>query len=201
MPFTTLRPQLYVPGPSKWFVAFRDPVSGVLGSWNLLGYTEQGSNISMMQYFGDVQAEYAGAMPADVQRLGEGAFASVAIVKYQEEVVQALLAQRSGAITNATYGIVSSPMVLGDLMIQDNRSIAVSIVSMYASKTGNRNRITAAHTFWWSWIHDNYDFTLNVRPKTPRMVFRAISNVDECAMQYSFWTPGLPQNLDPTVCI
>ena len=201
-------PQLYVPGPSKWFVRFNAPVSWTYGTlsagWYLLGWAQMDTTISLLGSYEDVISEPSGpGMPNDVQRFGENAFFSGTFVRYQEEVLQAIVSSRSS--TDSAQGF-SSPGALGGLMLQDGLSFQVCIASVYAipgagtEHLSNNQRLSPGYTFFNCWLHDNFDFGLSMRVKTPRCIFRAASVMDDCTGRYRLYMPLIPTDLQVGVC-
>lgn len=166
--------QFYTTGPAYvWSSAltfnWTTPASN---TWNFIGYSRNGFDVSIVPQYEDVEADYAGRSPADVSILGqEGRLAGV-FSRYNEGVLLGLAAFRNGD----TAG--SGPNnALGSLLRAEGFDFALLVQCPYYAKPAygtSPSPMIPGFLFYSAHMYDPYNSLLSIRPKMPNIGFRAI---------------------------
>lgn len=180
--------QGFVPGPCQVFVG-----TGTSKAWEFLGLSEDGVQLQLLSSFEDIYNDAGGPMvPIDVQWMGEQAYMSMTMNKYNESVLQKCAARRVGT------GIVPGACEvngLGSLMIAEGFAYPILLLFPYRAKTFQNNVIVPCYNFSAGWLQDDFSIPLSVRLKRPRVIFRAIPLWDTLTLQYVLYTNVLPDPL------
>jgi len=170
---------IYVPGP-----AYIWPGVGTNRAFVFLGFTERGLNISFSGVYEDVNVDYAGNMPADIAMLGQRATISGEFTRYNEDVANACSAFLWGMLPG-----VGSTNSMGSLMTIEEGSYPLIVYCPYAIKQVTDVRLSsqpnppqqqrlvnmnALYHFPSVYLAENFEVTLSVKRKAPRMSWNAI---------------------------
>jgi hypothetical protein len=194
-----MRTQFYVPGPSQLYVGDVSN-SGAL-NYLFLGYCDGPVEVSLVGLMQDVNADYAGQMPADVQFMGEVAFINGTLSRYNEEVLQNMMVRagtldyQSQVANDTGLPYMTSWGVVGSLMVWEGWAFPFVIKCPYAIKTSQSPRIPLGYTFYQTFLHENFMMPLSSRVKQPRFIMRAIPVHNECEMANGLYGPNIPDNL------
>jgi hypothetical protein len=175
---TTPATQFYVSGPANIWTGTTSYNWG--GSppgptaWNYVGYTRSGMSIQLIPQFEDVEIDYAGRVPGDVQILGVEAAMSGIFTRYNEPIVQNLAAFLAKA--SPTPGEMLNNEI-GSLLMTEGYLYPILIYSPYGVKaaySAASGAMVPGFLFYSGYLSNPYDVTLSIRPKTPNLGFRAI---------------------------
>lgn len=177
--------QGYVPGPVQVFVG-----TGTSAAWEFLGYSQDGVNLQLVGATEDVMCDVSGPLlPIDVQQMGEQAFISLTLNKYNEPVMQKMARRRFGA------GVVPGAIEangLGSLMIAESYAVPILLLFPYRSKTFQSGTIVPCYNFSAGWLNDDFTVPVSVRLKALRVNFRAIMVWNSVALTSVLYTNTLP---------
>lgn len=172
----TITTQFYVAGPAYVFGGVGANQAPVF-----VGFTERGLTITRSGRYEDVNVDYAGLMPGDVSMLGQEARISGDFTRYNELALETMA---SFLAFNSFTGMGNNNS-LGSLLTLEQGSYPLSIISPYATKTqfsgggspalgGSVTGEIQAYYFPSAYLVDQYEVTLSVRRKAPRLSWRAI---------------------------
>lgn len=190
--------QNYVSGPCFVFVG-----TGTSGALTFLGLSERGVDVQLAASYEDVICDASGPrVPVDAQFMGEQAFISMTLNRYNELVLQACAARTgpNGGSGNPDPNVAGeiTQNLLGSLMIAEGFAYSLFLYAPYGTKSFQSATIVKGYTFGAAWLHDQFTVPMSVVVKQPRVVFRAIpvwNTVDLTALLYTNALPSpLPTN-------
>lgn len=188
--------QGYVSGPCFVFVGI-----GTSGALTFLGLSERGVEVQLAASYEDVICDASGPrVPLDSQYMGEQAFISMTLNKYNELVLQACAA-RTGPNGDAEDVNVAGEItdnLLGSLMIAEGFAYSLFLYAPYGTKSFQSATIVKGYTFGAAWLHDQFTVPMSVVLKAPRVVFRAIPVWNTIDLNALLYTNALPSPL-PTI--
>jgi hypothetical protein len=122
--------------------------------------------------------------------MGEQAYASMTLNKYNQTVLDKIAKRRVGA--GVTAGAVEANG-LGSLMIAQGYYFPMLYLNPYRALTFQNTTVTPCYQFGVSWLHDDYTVPQSVRLKRPRIVIRHIplwNSINLTATLYSNTVPS-----------
>lgn len=183
--------QGYVSGPCFVFVG-----TGTSGALTFLGLSERGVELQLAASYLDVICDASGpTVPLDSQFMGEQAYMSMTLNKYNEGVLQKCAGRRVGP--SVTAGAIEADG-LGSLMIAQGYAYQIFLYAPYNTLAFQTATIVPGYVFGAGWLHDQFTVPLSVVLKAPRVIFRAIPVWNTVALTASLYTNTLPSPL-PTI--
>jgi hypothetical protein len=156
--------QFWVPGPS--YVQVGTGASGALAH---LGWSESGISVEFNSEFEDVMCDLGGQkIGTDQIYHGQDATITADIVRYDEAVMNALLARIQGGTTGAVGAGQIGSLMIGQALTQ--RLLIVCPYSTQTSYTG----MTAAYNFLNTYLVGVSKVELGSKVKKYRAVWRAV---------------------------
>lgn len=167
--------KMYVTGPAFCWVG-----TGAAKAFEFLGFTESGFGITINSYYEDIPVDYGGAMPGDVQYLGQDARGAGIFTRYNESIMQKCIAR----IPTETPGL-GSANIAGTLMIAEGASYPVLIYAPYSVKSAFSDQPQCWY-FQAGYLAESADFNVSIRVKRPNCIFRFVPVFG--AAPYNTWT-------------
>ncbi len=176
---------IYVAGPAYiWVGVDINPNSqNPARPYAFFGFTERGLTISRSGLYEDVNVDYAGNSPADVSMLGQEARITGDFTRYNENVAELCASFFLGTAANG----IGPNFSIGTLLTLENSSYPMIIYCPYAEKVTahgnvppvlqNQTRLAnmiAIYAFPSVYMADQYEVTMSVKRKAPRVTWKAI---------------------------
>jgi hypothetical protein len=167
--------QGYVPGPCQVFTGTdtANPQADNSPGLEFLGWSEEGVDIRFVAAYEDIVSDFGGPMvPVDTQFMGEHAFISMTLNKFNEPILLKVMGRRFGG--SSTPGQIEMGG-LGALMVAQQYSFQVLLNAPYASIHAYQSA-TAIKCYWFKacWLHDEFSRRMSVRLSRPACVFHAV---------------------------
>lgn len=188
----SLGAQLWVNGPAAVQVG-----TGSAGALQHLGFTENGVRISFDAKFEDIHTDISGPMiPHDVQMMGEQAYITLDMNKFDEVVLEHLMVRMATATYIAAYSSLPGrpgSKAIGTLMQTESAVVRLLINAPYASKAVFFNSSTGdemplAYNFPTCYPMDAIDLDpVGLRVKKVRIIMRAVPAWDPPNYAYTLY--------------
>lgn len=179
-----------VAGPCAWYVG-----SGAAGALEFLGWCEGETRVSLVGAEDEIRTDLGGpANPTDVQWMGEQAFVSGDLSRWDKAVLRKLKSRLPGggsAVSGGSYAFGA----LGSLMIAEGYAVRFLIRGGYAASKSFNAGDPPIYNFLAAWPGTNFDVGLSTRASRFRMTMRAIPKLDFTtgnSVLYNLDVSGLP---------
>jgi hypothetical protein len=170
---------IHVGGPTLFSVG-----TGESGAAEFLGFCEGITTISVDSGWEDVMTDYGGTkIPADVQFMGEQAFITADLVRYNENILNKL---RARAFDNLTGTVAEN--LMGSLMVGQGQSQKLSLVCPYSAITHFSGSQNSGYTFGAAWLADAITLETGTRYARVRCIWRCVPVWDWVANSATLYT-------------
>jgi hypothetical protein len=177
--------QFYNTGPAELFAGVD---SG--SSLTFLGWSQSGFELRFMGSFRDVIADFSGPeVPADVQYMGELCYITGTLSKYNEAVLQAVMARAVGVGTLPGQIIANE---LGSLMVAQELAYPIVINAPYAGLAFQSATAIPGWQFFACYLDAEASRNVSVIVQQPRVTFRAIPIWNSSALTSQLYTNTIP---------
>lgn len=160
--------QFYVSGPAYCWAGV-----GAVQAWEFVGYSRNGLQVQIVPSYEDVEVDYGGRMPGDVQFLGEEARVSGVFSRYNESVIKLLLSWVWNTPQGGGDDAYPPGPKVGTLMNAEGGAYPLLIYSPYQFKS-QYGTMVPGFWFYSSYLSDPFDENRSIRAKMPSLAWRAI---------------------------
>ena len=176
--------QPYVPGGSKIYVS--TPGSQAM---LFLGYCESEIRPQFTVAHEPIFADYGGpAVPVDSQMMGEYAVVPMDLIRYNENVLMALM--RRSAVTGSAAGTGGSGSI-GSLMLHENAAVRLVLISPYAATKSAYSSMVPCLNFGFAYAMGDVIMPMGIRVRRPRLVMGCYPVVDPATSGYTLYTTSV----------
>lgn len=180
--------QGHVPGPAQIFISqttsitWTPPTLVTSGAtWSFLGYSENGVEPDFRAAYEDIYSDPGGpSVPIDQQFMGEEAWTTFVLNKYDEAILTSIMKRRVGS------GVVAGAIEangLGSLMIAQGYIFSLLIMCPYAGMSWQTGNTQPCFAFAASYLADSAVIPLSIRLKRPRITIRSVPVVNTTLLQ------------------
>lgn len=187
--------QGFVPGPAQVFISQTttitySPPAITGGTWTFVGYSENGVETRFRSVFEDVYSDPMGpAIPLDQQWMGEDAWTSMILNKYDEAVLGTLMKRRVGS--SVVQGAIEANG-LGGLMIAQGYIFSLLVLAPYNVLAFQSASIKPCYLFAASYLADEASVPTSIRLKRPQVTFRSVPVMNTTTLQAVLYTNTVP---------
>lgn len=161
-----------VAGPCQWFCG-----TGASGALEFLGWCEGETRVSFAGAEDEIRTDLGGpAIPSDVQWMGEQAFISGDLSRWDKTVLRKIKSRLPGsgsAVSGGAYAFGA----MGALMLAEGYAMRFLVRGGYSAKNLNAGD-PPLYNFLAAWPSNNLDTGLSTRASRFRMTMRAIPVLD-----------------------
>ena len=162
-----------VAGPVQWHVGV-----GAAGALSFLGWAEGDTRISLAAAEDEIRTDLGGpAIPSDVQFMGEQAFISCDLSRWDKAVLKKLKSRLPSANNSNVSGGTYSVGQMGALMIAEGYAVRLLLKGGYSAKNLNSGDLPIWN-FLAAWPTSNLDVGISTRASRFRLTMRAIPVID-----------------------